>query len=284
MVSMTVLLLALASAGLHILWNGACKATDHRYCFNAWLLTGCAVLSIPMAVISIPRAPKLGWEACIYAAITAVVWIFSYESLARSYEGDLSSNYPVARGSAPLWAALMGLVVGERLSGLGWLGLVAVVLGVWLMGGAPTHLRDFRQPGFIPALVLGITVAVYSRTDRDGATLAGPFMYALLENAMSAFTLILRACKSDGFRELMTYGRRNWRVVTLASLGSYLSYTLILIALTMAPAPYVMAIRATAVVWAVFYGGLILREPAMRSRLVYSIILMAGIVLLKVYG
>ena len=104
--------------------------------------------------------------------------------LAAAYRrGDLSVVYPLARGSAPLLAVAIGVVVlGERLSPAGLARRRAAPGGPArrpaAVAAAPVRTaRDDRlAAGF--ALLTGAMIASYSALDRVGVQLAPAWFYA----------------------------------------------------------------------------------------------------------
>src|SRR5690242_580166 len=89
--------------------------------------------------------------------------------LAASYRhGELSVVYPLARGTGVAGTALFAwLVLGERPSALGALGVGSVCLGIVVLG-----LRQRDRPGrsrsYHLALLVGLTITAYSVVDKLG--------------------------------------------------------------------------------------------------------------------
>ena len=106
--------------------------------------------------------------------------------LAAAYRrGDLSVVYPIARGTAPLLAVAIGIVIlGERLGPSGIRrrrgaprraadAPAALAVPPALGGGARLVTRPLRLP-----LLTGVMIAAYSAVDRVGAQLVEPWLYA----------------------------------------------------------------------------------------------------------
>ena len=279
------ILLVLASTLLHTAWNGALKSTDSKRCFNAWLLTWSLLITLPGGILALSRGATMGWDALACALGSSLLWLVYYEGLARAYDGgDLSAMHPVARGSTPMIAAMIGLTHGELPTAAGWLGILAITVAVWLIGGAPTRLAGWRQPQFAAALLVGAVGAGYSTLDTFGVRHCDVQLYQVVEYTLSATWLMAYTVRREGWAPVRDYGRSTWRLMILVALGGWGSYMLVLYAFRLAPTSYVVALRATAVVWSVLYGGLVLREGAMRRRLIYAGLMVLGVVLLKVWG
>src|SRR5262245_42158900 len=93
-----------------------------------------ALIIVPAATIgwfatgAAPIPPEAVLVATISGALEAAYFVF----LAAGYRrGDLSVVYPIARGTAPLLAVAIGVVVlGERLGPEGFLGVGLLLFGM----------------------------------------------------------------------------------------------------------------------------------------------------------
>ena len=112
------------------------------------------------------------------------IHLLYFAALIEAYRtGDLGQVYPIARGSAPLMTATATtFFVGEKLSLIGWGGIVALVAGVFLLsahGGRDLLKIDRRAVGF--ALLTALTICTYSVVDGIGARLSGnPAAYTMM--------------------------------------------------------------------------------------------------------
>jgi len=132
-VTATGIALVLASAALHASWNFLVKRAGASGAAFTWLFT------LPSAILLAPVAGLLVWREAftisaagwLWLAGSAVIHTVYFLVLQRGYlAGDLSIVYPVARGSGPLLAGVVAIVVlGERPSLLTALGALAIVGG-----------------------------------------------------------------------------------------------------------------------------------------------------------
>ena len=188
--------------------------------------------------------------------------------------GDLSLVYPLARGSAPLFAAVFALLfLGEQVTGPGRLGIALIGLGIYTL-----HLRTLAPRGWLAplqslrtrpsqlALLTGLTIAGYSVLDKAALGYFPPLLYLplvfLLPLAMLA-PYMLSARRSALRAE---WSRQRRQIVVVATLMP-LTYLLVLWTLTTTNVSYVAAVREVAVVPAALFGTLLLREPFGRSKL-----------------
>ena len=167
-------------------------------------------------VVALAFAPFVGvpaWAAWPWLAASVVIHLVYFASLIESYRtGDLGQVYPIARGSAPLMtAAITSIFVGEKLSVLGWMGIVALVAGVLLLsarGGRQLAEIDRRAIGF--ALFTALTICAYSVVDGIGARLsANPNGYSVWLFIGIAVVMVPYALYRDG-RDVVPAMQRFW--------------------------------------------------------------------------
>jgi len=137
---------------LHAYWNLLFKKSKDKAIFSFLYVWAAILLYTPLFVMAVPGAaiPWQGW-ACILA--TGSVYCFYFLLLGRSYaHGDLSHSYPIARGLAPVLTLIWALaLLGERPSGMGWAGILLVILSIYLFHppsqGRPVLCTDGHESG-----------------------------------------------------------------------------------------------------------------------------------------
>jgi uncharacterized membrane protein len=211
--------------------------------------------------------------------------------------GDLSLVYPIARGSAPLLAVLVGVgLLNERLGPGATLGVACLLAGILAVSRPWRALREAGREhrgaiGF--ALATGVTIAAYSAVDRIGVRIIEPWLYGAI--LAVAATGILAATVTFGRRwgllapapEEAGFGRSSTLVRDgVAGVLSLTAYLLILVAYTMAPLAAVAPLRESAIVLAAAWGTMRLGEGSGRQEMVIRIaaagLVVAGAVLLAV--
>src|SRR5664279_4432233 len=174
-VFLAVLFAALCHAG----WNALIKVGLDP-------LSTTTLISIGSGVVALLLLPFVGlpaWAAWPWLIASVVIHLFYFASLIEAYRtGDLGQVYPIARGSAPLMTATATtFLVGEKLSLIGWGGIVTLVAGVFLLsarGGRDLAKIDRRAVGF--ALLTALTICAYSVVDGIGGRLStNPNAYSL---------------------------------------------------------------------------------------------------------
>ena len=140
--------LVVLSAFSHATWNLLTKQSRHHRAFLWWTGLVGAVLYLPAVAWS-----GMGWpwptSAWAGVVLAAVVRAAYFLALTGAYaRGDLSQVYPLARGVAPVLVppAAM-LLLGERPSGIGILGVLTVGLGIYVL-----HLPHFARTAWLAPL------------------------------------------------------------------------------------------------------------------------------------
>jgi len=292
-VSPLVIGLVAISAVLHVAWNVRLKTAGDPLRAATVGMLAASVGIIPAGIVAWwwSGAQPLPAEGVALGIVSGVIEAAYFVLLSAAYRrGDLSVVYPIARGSAPLLAVAIGLVVlGERLGVTGWLGVALSIAGFLVLQQPWRVLRGHgtHDPSIAFALATGVTIATYTAIDRVGTRLIEPLTYAaiLWLTASLALVVWIRLVAGGG---ILTDGRdenRRSAVGGWLTLGAYL---LILTALSVAPLSGVAPLRESAAVFAAAWGSVRLGEAATRvetvRRVGASVLIVGGAILLAVGG
>ena len=275
-VFLAVLFAALCHAG----WNALIKVGLDP-------LSTTTLISIGSGVVALVLLPLVGWPAWAawpWLLASVVIHLFYFAALIEAYRtGDLGQVYPIARGSAPLMtAAATTFFVGEQLSLIGWVGIVALVAGVFLLsarGGRELVKLDRRALGF--ALMTALTICTYSVVDGVGARLAGnPNAYSLSLFVGIAIVMVPYALYRDG-RDVIPAMRTYWRRGFAGGALQVLSYGIAIWAMTVAPIAIVASLRETSVLFGAVIAVVVLKEPLRAARIGAALLIVGGLVLIR---
>jgi drug/metabolite transporter (DMT)-like permease len=271
------LILVLCSAGLHAGWNLIVKGEDDKL-FSGWLtvLTPALLLSPVLLVMGLP--PPEAWPILLGSAVIHTGYMIA---LTQAYvHGDLSVVYPVARGLAPILVAVGApLFLGERLSLTAILGIILVGGGIaWLGVSARRSSASFS--GLAWAVATAVFIASYSIMDKVGVSRTNPVSYIIvLMGANAVFMTPVVLWRRDA-RLMAAVWKRRWRSAVLGGLLSITAYLLVLIAMRLTQVSYIAALRESSVVLAALLGWRVLREPYGGRRILASIVVTLGLILL----
>jgi drug/metabolite transporter (DMT)-like permease len=284
--------LVLVAAVLHAGWNVLLKTSGDTLSTAARLQAiGSAVL-VPIGIVAwiAIGTPAVPASALGLAVVSGFLEAAYFVLLASAYRrGPLSLVYPLARGSAPLIAVAVGiLLLQERLAPLAFVGVACLLLGILLVS---RPWQAFRAAGAAHrgaigfALATGASIAAYSAVDRVGVRETEPWIYGSILAVVS--TILTTAAVVGGRRlgllapapaaappapaagrdteagqgtagtEARFGGLARDALAGVLSLGAYL---LVLLAYSFAPLATVAPLRETGVVLAAAWGAIRLGE------------------------
>jgi drug/metabolite transporter (DMT)-like permease len=275
-----VFLAVLFAAACHAGWNALIKIGLNPL----WTTT---LISLGAGVVALALVPLVGvpaWAAWPWLIASVAVHLFYFGSLIEAYRtGDLGQVYPIARGSAPLMtASATTIFIGEKLSLVGWTGILALVVGVLLLsarGGRQLAEVDGRAIGF--ALFTALTVCGYSVVDGTGARLSGnPNAYSLWLFIGIAVVMLPYAICRDG-RDVIPAMLSFWHTGLAGGALQVLSYGIAIWAMTVAPIAIVAALRETSVLFGAIIAVAVLKEPLRAVRIVAACLIVCGLIMIR---
>jgi drug/metabolite transporter (DMT)-like permease len=273
--------LVLVAAVLHAGWNVLLKTSGDTLSTAARLQAIGTAALVPIGIVAWVAigTPAVPVSAIGLAVISGFLEAAYFVLLASAYRrGPLSLVYPLARGSAPLIAVAVGiLLLQEQLAPLAFVGVGCLLVGILLVS---RPWQAFRAAGAAHrgaigfALATGASIAAYSAVDRVGVRETEPWIYGSI---LAVVSTVLTTTAVVGGRRLgllapagssameQGSGRTGARFGGLArdalagvlSLGAYL---LVLLAYSFAPLATVAPLRETGVVLAAAWGAIRLGE------------------------
>ena len=279
-VSLLAPALILLSALLHACVNTLIKVSGDglitRGCMNA---IACLIAAPLLFFVPLP-SPELWLLLAVSMLVHALYPFFLIEAY-RS--GDLSTAFPLARGSVPLLVALFAAVALEQRPG------TASLTGIVLVSAAVASFafshglrsRTAHGRGVAFALLTGLIVAGYTVIDVIGLR-AAPTTFAYIVWLFvldGAFVTLLVLIARRG--AVMPFISSQWRTMLVAGALGTLSYGLALFAFSLGAVAEIAALRETSILFAALIGTLILKEPFGRARTVAAIIAVIGIIVMQ---
>jgi drug/metabolite transporter (DMT)-like permease len=301
--------LVLVAAVLHAGWNVLLKTSGDTLTTAVRLQAIGTAILLPIGIVAwfANGMPAVSAVAVGIALVSALFEAAYFVFLASAYRrGALSLVYPLARGSAPLVAVAIGLVLlGEQLVPLAMVGVACLLAGILLVARPWQALQaaGAHQRGAIGfALLTGGSIAAYSALDRLGVRETEPWIYgSILAVAASIFTATAviggrrlgwlapaPAPPGDAPGEDPATGARfgglaRDAVAGVLSLGAYL---LVLFAYAIAPLATVAPLRESGIVLAAAWGTFKLGEAAGRrdatTKIGAAALVVIGAILLAV--
>lgn len=270
----------LFAAALHAGWNALLKLRVEPRIASTLLGIASGVVVLPLC-FAVPLPAPEAWP---FLAASAGIHLVYFQSLGIAYEtGDLGQVYPLARGSAPLLAAIGALLfIGEGIGVFGWIGVTVLAIGVVLLslkGARDASRIEGRAVGF--ALLTAASIGAYTVVDGVGVRLSGHVgAYIAWSFLLSAVVLAVYGGWRWGGGLLVAF-RGSAKMLLLGGSMSIGAYGIALWAMTQAPIAIVGAMRETSVLFAALIGVVFLGEPLLRLRMMAGALVLAGVVLLR---
>lgn len=267
------LLLALAAALVHALWNLLLARARDPEAATAVALVVAIVAFAPVAA-AVWRVRAAAWP---FVAGSAAFELAYFVLLGAAYRRvALSVVYPLARGAAPVLVLVLSvLALGQATSWEQGAGVLVVGAGILLVRGLG---RGADPKGLAFGLAIACCIASYTLIDKQGVRRAGPIPYLELTMAVPSAAYAGGVAGLKGLAALRAALRPSAVVAGLAIFGAY---ALVLAALQRASAASVAAVRETSVVIAAGLAGLVLRERVGRTRLLGAGLVAGGVALLS---
>jgi drug/metabolite transporter (DMT)-like permease len=281
-VNPTAIVLVVVAAFAHAGWNTSAKRAGAGGSVFVWLYAAMSVvLLLPIAVVDLlvtGRVPAPSWALAL--GISGLLHSAYFVLLQRGYaDGDMSVVYPLARGTGPLLSVLFAVVVlGERPGVVALIGGLAVVVGVFVIGGAGVAAGGGgRWVGVGYGVVTGITIAGYTLWDAHSVTtLAVPPLVQLCGSVVVETAVLAPVALAKRAEVARQWRDHRWDAAVVAVL-SPLAYALILYALRIAPVALVAPARELAIVVGGVLAWRVLHEPNPARRLAGAAIVLAGV-------
>jgi drug/metabolite transporter (DMT)-like permease len=287
-VSHSAFLLVILAGLIHALWNIAAKKAGGDVRFAGFTSFIMMLVWAPVGLyFGWDVVPQWGWLEWSFIAASGVLHVLYFIVLLRGYrKADLTVVYPLARGFGPLISSSAAIVLlGERVSLIGAVGIAAVVGGVFLIAGGPRLFRQVSdqaqhlrvRKGIFYGLLTGLFIASY--TVLDGYAVKVILMSPILIDYFGNFirlALLMPALLRDKQATLASW-RLEWKYAFIVGAISPVSYVLVLYAMQNAPLSHVAPAREVSMLFAALIGGHLLGEGDRLQRILGALCIGMGV-------
>lgn len=276
-----VFCIVLTAAFTHALWNFAAKKVSGNFTifwYGHYIVTilHFSYTAYLLATIGFNR------EGLPFLLVSSVSHFAYYITFLYTYsKGDISSVYPIARGTGVAGTSLVSyFFFHETISPLAAAGIASVFTGIMFIGFSSVRSQRLDKKTFCAALLTGVTIVIYSLNDKQGVAHIHPSMYINLANLMSLTPLAFLANRG-GFKKSFSVFRANIKFALIIGFGSVGTYLIILYAMTLERASYIVSMREFSVVIASFLGFVFLKEKPTVVKIIGIMCVTAGLILIK---
>ena len=242
--------LILFSALMHALWNLLVKRSRDKTVFIWWMFaTSCSLMTLALPLVG--PFPAVSWRVIGLAAVGALCFMLYHLFSGRAYrDGDLSIIYPLAQ-TAMFWVPIWGiLLLGEKVSGLGIVGILLILFGAYSIqlkalawNEVIRPFRNLRDPAVLAALAAGFIYSIGAVIDKTGVMLYPPFHFTFLLVFFMLQFMTLNIMRPKYRGRIMAEYRNNRLLVIAAGpviMASFLSFRY---GLQLAPMSYAVPVR-----------------------------------------
>ena len=264
----------------------------------AWVRLGYAlpflfIFFVP--VIKLTRLDGVFWAATLISLPLEIVSLILYVKAIRI--SPLSLTVPFLAMTPAFLIVTAYLILGEKPKGTGFLGILLVTLGAYLLnvrgwrGGWLETLKSLRRErGSVLMLVVAFIYSITTALGKTAVIHSSPAVFALIYTFLLSLFLLPIAWLRSGNGSSSKKGlsrcasralgnRIYWLIGFLyaSMLGcQYYAYSL-------TQASYVIAVKRTSLLFSILWGGFFFKELNIRERFVGGFVMLLGVVLITVF-
>lgn len=263
---------------MHAFWNLILKRAQDK----AVAVMSIFFSSLPLALTGLWIAGLPKASALPVILLSAILQTGYSISLFKAYhQGKLSSVYPVARGSAPVFIFILSYVFFDpEIPVKTVVGILFICAGLVVYGLVQLwqNQEESRQLAF--ALITGLFIALYSITDAYGVRLVGSALsfFGAMALLNRLFLFLYLIVFERNFLPRFVRGYRHSFIV--GGLISFVCYLIILEAYKHLPVALVSSLRETSILFAILLSVLFLKEKMTTDKIALILVLALGIVFL----
>jgi len=287
-------ILILASTFLHAGWNLIVRRARSATALVERMLLLIVVVGLVPAAVSEATARSMTARAWACAAAAGCFCGGYYYGLVRAYRSsDFTVVYPVARALPVLLLAAADVFRGRMPTPVGWAGMSLVIAGCAL---APLHSfrgvtwRRYVNRASVWIALTALGTVGYTLLDkwaaegvRPGPGAAGRYGYVFFAVSFAAYALLVRL-RPPQPRTPEIHPPR-WRWPLLAGGLNFASYWMVLWAYQLARhTSYIVAFRQFSIPIGVVVAFAMFKEPGRAVRLTGMGLIVAGLVLIALWG
>jgi len=272
-----VFFLILFAAVLHATWNLIIKSIPDSLVAMGMMNLFQSIVFIPL-VFLVPLPSDITWYFIFGSVILHNIYFIT---LGQTYnKDDLTIIYPIARGCAPVFVAILSLIIlKEKISWQGTCGIIIVSSGLLLLT-AEHYKKKFNLYVLKISIFIALLISIYTLFDSAGIRST--------QNSISYIVWIffLEGWVTFGYVflrkkiEIHKIKKREYVLISLGSLMSFIAYSIVLSAFKYLPTGYVASLRESSIIMASLLGLFFLKEKVSFIRLLSACIFFIGVVLI----
>src|SRR3989344_2366915 len=253
--------------------------------FN-FIFSGLLIFITFIFLFDFPEIKQGFWFALFMTSVLGLFghWIY-YKAFSKE---DASVVSPIRLLTPPIVLFTGFLVLGEKASFWGTVGVFTTIAGLWYLvnpeGGKISFAKIYERKGVLLGIIGALFFAFSFPFDKKAVITSSALFFSAVYLIVVGFTsLIIYIVQKKDFlihRDLKT----NWRVIFLMVFVNIAAFFLTTQALNYTLAAYAASVKRLWSFWAVILSGYFLQEKNIKERLLATGIMMAGILITSLFG
>ena len=277
MIETIVFFLILFAAILHAAWNLIIKSLPDSLIAMGMMNLFQSIVFIPL-VFLVPLPSDITWYFIFGSVILHNVYFIT---LGQTYnKDDLTIIYPIARGCAPVFVAILSLIIlKEKISWIGTFGIIIVSSGLLLLT-AEHYKKKFNLHVLKISIFIALVISIYTLFDAAGIRSAknsiSYIIWIFFLEGWVTFGYVFLRKKNEVFKT----NKKEYILISLCSLMSFVAYGIVMSAFKYIPTGFVASLRESSIIMATLLGLFFLKEKISLIRIISACIFFIGVVLI----
>ncbi|MGC8768628.1 GRP family sugar transporter [Calditerrivibrio sp.] len=271
--------LIIISALMHAMWNFFLKKSSDKHIFNYQMHMINLILMTLFYPTLFNNYLYFETKPIIYGFMAGIFFSMYHLFLSKSYKTeDVSKVYPITT-SSPIFVSILAMIfLKEKISILGFIGIITVILGILILNMNNIGKIKFTK-GVYLAILASMSYSFGAIIEKSGVGKGNIFLYIYsVTFFMTLFLFIYSKQNSKGHLE---FALNNINLLLPASIVLFLSVVTYRFGLERVSVSYATSIRQINALFGVIIGILFLKEPFEKKRILGALTIILGIIFIK---
>lgn len=278
------LITALALSIADVLSKKALAGSDDAVI--AWVREGYALpfLAIGFIFIPVPSLDWVFWKTLAILVPLEIIGLILYVKAIRL--SPLSLSVPFMALSPVFIIFFAFIFLGEWPSRPGLGGIILIVVGAYLLNASASRRglfapvrAAFKEPGSLLMMVVAVIYSITSTLGKVAVQHSSPIFFGFFYPFILTLVLTVFLVWRNKFSLVFS------RPAAFIPIGlcTAVMVSTHFIALNLTQVAYMISIKRTSLLWSVLFGRLVFKEVNIKERLVGSLVMLAGVVLIIIF-
>ncbi len=254
----------------------------------AWVRTGYTVpfMAVIIPFIDKPKLDGIFYMAMFLAIPLDIIALLLYMKAIKV--SPLSLTLPFLSLTPVFLIGTSYIILGERPDKSGFIGIVLVVIGAYLLN-VHTISRGFLGPfkaiakeqGSVLMIVVAFTFSIGSCVGKIAVQHSGPLFFSVIYSFLLSFILFLII----SFRNKQFFSKVTSRPVLFLLIGMLITIMIIthVKAINLVEVAYMISVKRLSILFGVIYGVAFFKETNIKERLLGATVMVSGIIMITIF-